>query len=127
MLGLGVTLEFDRDLVIPDPSLSFNEGGIAPYNPKANWHRSQFESLAKHFTFSLDTPLKDLPKPVLQSILHGTSEKIDFRYESKDGRGKWEFESGFRGVLNDLKRRYLESTSEQVQGVDGRVHVAERM
>ncbi len=113
--GLGVTLEFDRDLVIPDPSLSFNEGGIAPYNPKANWHRSQFESLAKHFTFSLDTPLKDLPKPVLQSILHGTSEKIDFRYESKDGRGKWEFESGFRGVLNDLKRRYLESTSEQVK------------
>ena len=93
--GLGVTLEFDRDLVIPDPRLSFNEGGIAPYNPKANWHRSQFESLAKHFTFSLDTPLKDLPKPVLQSILHGTSEKIDFRYESKDGRGKWEFESGF--------------------------------
>ena len=113
--GLGVTLEFDRDLVIPDPRLSFNEGGIAPYNPKANWHRSQFESLAKHFTFSLDTPLKDLPKPVLQSILHGTSEKIDFRYESKDGRGKWEFESGFRGVLNDLKRRYLESTSEQVK------------
>jgi excinuclease ABC subunit A len=113
--GLGVTLEFDRDLVMPDPRLSFNEGGIAPYNPKANWHRSQFESLAKHFKFSLDTPLKDLPKSVLQALLHGTTEKIDFRYQSRDGRGKWEFESGFRGVLNDLKRRYLESTSEQVK------------
>ncbi len=53
--GLGVTLEFDQDLVMPDPRLSFNEGGVAPYNPKANWHRSQFESLARHFKFSLPT------------------------------------------------------------------------
>jgi excinuclease ABC subunit A len=43
--GLGVTLEFDPDLVIPDRGLSFNGGGIAPYNPRANWYRSQFESL----------------------------------------------------------------------------------
>ncbi len=113
--GLGVTLEFDPDLVVPDMSLSFNEGGIAPYNPKANWHRSQFESLAKHFKFSLDTPLEELPAGVFEVLLHGTKEKIGFRYESRDGRGKWEFQSGFRGVLNDLKRRYLESSSEQVK------------
>jgi excinuclease ABC subunit A len=113
--GLGVTLEFDPDLVIPDRSLSFDEGGIAPYNPNANWYRSQFESLAKHFGFTLDTPLEDLPRKVFDAILHGTSEKIGFRYQSKDGRGKWEYESGFRGVLNELKRRYLESSSEQVK------------
>jgi excinuclease ABC subunit A len=114
-LGLGVTLEFDQDLVVPDIGLSFNEGGISPYNPKANWHRSQFESLAKHYKFSLDTPLEDLPKDVFDVLLHGTREKIGFRYQSRDGRGKWEFQSGFRGVLNDLKRRYLESSSEQVK------------
>ena len=113
--GLGVTLEFDPALVAPDMSLSFNEGGIAPYNPKANWHRSQFESLAKHFKFSLDTPLEDIPQDIFEVLLHGTKEKIGFRYESRDGRGKWEFQSGFRGVLNDLKRRYLESSSEQVK------------
>jgi excinuclease ABC subunit A len=113
--GLGVTLEFDPDLVVPDMGLSFNEGGVAPYNPKANWHRSQFESLAKHFKFKLDTPLKELPRDVFDVLLHGTREKIGFRYESRDGRGKWEFQSGFRGVLNDLKRRYLESSSEQVK------------
>ncbi len=113
--GLGVTLEFDPALVAPDLRLSFNEGGIAPYNPKANWHRSQFESLAAHFKFSLDTPLEDLPKGVFDVLLHGTKEKIGFRYESKDGRGKWEYQSGFRGVLNDLRRRYLESSSEQVK------------
>jgi excinuclease ABC subunit A len=113
--GIGVTLEFDPALVIPDKALSFNEGGIVPYNPKANWYRSQFESLAKHFRFSLDAPLEDLPAPIYTTILHGTKEKIGFRYQSRDGRGKWEFESGFRGVLNDLKRRYLESSSEQVK------------
>jgi excinuclease ABC subunit A len=113
--GLGVTLEFDPALVAPDMSLSFNEGGIAPYNPKANWHRSQFESLAKHFKFSLDTPLEDIPQDIFEVLLRGTKEKIGFRYESRDGRGKWEFQSGFRGVLNDLKRRYLESSSEQVK------------
>jgi len=113
--GLGVTLEFDPALVVPDPGLSFNQGGIATSNPKANWHRSQFESLATHFKFSLDTPLDELPRDVLHAILHGTKEKIGFRYESKDGRGKWEFQSAFRGVLNDLKRRYLESSSEQVK------------
>ena len=113
--GLGVTLEFDPALVVPDMGLSFNEGGIAPYNPKANWHKSQFESLAKHFKFSLDTPLESLPAEVFDVLLHGTKEKIGFRYESRDGRGKWEFQSGFRGVLNDLKRRYLESSSEQVK------------
>src|SRR5208282_2512729 len=113
--GLGVTLEFDAQLVVPDPGLSFNQGGIATSNPKANWHRSQSESLAKHFKFSLDTPLEELPRDVFDAILHGTKEKIGFRYESKDGRGKWEFQSAFRGVLNDLKRRYLESSSEQVK------------
>ncbi len=113
--GLGVTLDFDPDLVIPDKSLSFNEGGVAPYNPNANWYRSQFESLAKHFKFRLDTPLSELPAEVMRAILHGTKEKIGFKYTSKDGRGKWEYESGYRGVLNDLKRRYLESSSEGVK------------
>ena len=58
--GLGVKLEFDPELLIPDPSLSFNEGGLAPYNPDSAWHRSWFESLAKHYNFSLDTPIGDL-------------------------------------------------------------------
>jgi excinuclease ABC subunit A len=114
-LGLGMTMEFEPSLIIPDPGLSFNEGGIAPYSPKANWRRAQFESLAKHFGFTLDTPMKDLPKDVRDVILHGTKEKIDFKYESRDGKGKYEYESGFHGVLNDMKRRYRESTSEGVR------------
>jgi len=113
--GLGVTLEFDPALVIPDPSLSYNEGGIAPYSPNAAWHTAQIKSLAKHFGFTLDTPLKDLPKGVMDAILHGTKEKIDFSYVNRKGTGKFEYVSGFRGILNDLKRRYLESSSEGVK------------
>ncbi len=59
--GLGMTLEFSPDLVMPNRSLSFNDGGLVPYNPDANWHRSWFEALSRALGFSLDTPLEDLP------------------------------------------------------------------
>jgi excinuclease ABC subunit A len=113
--GLGVTLEFDPDLVVPDPSLSFNQGAIAPYNPDANWYKSIFKSIAAHYRFSLDTPFDILPKPVFHAILYGTDEIIDFTYTNKDRRGKWEYSTNFRGVLTDLKRRYLETKSDYIK------------
>ena len=65
-------MEFDPELVIPNPRLSFNEGAVAPYNPKAAWHRSLFQSLADHFDFTLDTPFDDLPPEVLNALLRGS-------------------------------------------------------
>jgi excinuclease ABC subunit A len=109
--GLGAKLEFDPDLVIPNRSLSFNEGGVVPYNPDSAWHRSRFESLAKHYKFSLGTPLKDLPKKVMDSILYGSKDEIDIKYENRDKTGRFEYRSRFPGVLEDLKRRYLETQS----------------
>ncbi len=113
--GLGAKLEFDPDLVIPDRSLSFNEGGCIPYNPDAAWHRSRFESLAKHYKFKLDTPFEDLPAKVMSAILYGTDEPIDVTYENRDKTGKFEYRSKFPGVLEDLKRRYLETQSTGVK------------
>jgi excinuclease ABC subunit A len=113
--GLGVTLEFDPDLVVPDPGLSFNQGAIAPYNPDANWYKSIFKSIAAHYSFSLDTSFAALPKPVFHAILYGTDEIIDFTYTNKDRRGKWEYSTNFRGVLPDLKRRYLETKSDYIK------------
>ncbi len=113
--GLGVTLEFDRNLIMPDLSLSFNERGIVPYNPQAAWHRSWFESLAKHFNFDLSTPLEKLPKETLNVILYGTNEPIEVKYVNREKTGKFEYSAQFRGVINDLKRRYLETTSENVK------------
>ncbi|MCL2762373.1 MAG: excinuclease ABC subunit UvrA [Treponema sp.] len=113
--GLGAKLEFDPDLVIPDRSLSFNEGGVVPYNPDSAWHRSRFESLAKHYKFSLDTPLKNLPKKMMDAILHGSKDEIKVRYVNRDKTGRFEYQSKFPGVLDDLKRRYLESQSPGVK------------
>jgi excinuclease ABC subunit A len=112
--GLGVTMDFDADKVIPDRSLSFNQGGIAPYNPKARWYRAQIESVSRHLGFDLDTPLSKVPARAFKALLHGTKDQISYSYVNARG-GKWEYESAFRGVLNELKRRYLESTSEGVK------------
>src|SRR5208337_4270701 len=110
--GLGQKLEFDPDLVIPDRSLSFNEGGCIPYNPDAAWNRSRFEALAKHFKFSLDTAFEELPKKVLDAIFYGTDEAVKVKYENREGTGRFEYESRFPGILADLKRRYLETQSD---------------
>ena len=109
--GLGAKLEFDPALVIPNKELSFNEGGVVPYNPDSAWHRSRFESLAKHFKFNLDTPLNELPKKLLDVILYGSKEEIDVSYENRDKTGRFEYRSKFPGILEDLKRRYLETQS----------------
>ncbi|GHV26526.1 UvrABC system protein A [Spirochaetia bacterium] len=113
--GLGAKLEFDPDLVVPNPSLSFNEGGVAPYNPDSAWHRSRFESLAKHYKFSLDTPFKDLPRKVRDAILYGSRDEIKMKYVNRDKTGKFEYQSRFPGVLEDLKRRYLETQSDNMK------------
>jgi excinuclease ABC subunit A len=113
--GLGVTLEFDPEMVIPDPSLSIRQGAIATHNPKANWHRSIFESLGRHWGFDLDTPLEDLAPETLDMLLYGSKEPIRFKYENPRRDGLWEYTSNFQGVLNELRRRYLETSSEGVK------------
>ncbi len=113
--GLGVKLEFDPDLVIPDKSLSFEEGGCIPYNPDAAWNRSRFEALAKHYKFRLDTPFGELPKKVMDAILRGSDDAVRVRYENREGTGHFEYESRFPGILADLKRRYMETQSEGIK------------
>jgi excinuclease ABC subunit A len=113
--GLGNRLEFDAELVIPDSSLSFEEGGCVPYNPDAAWHRSRFEALAKHYKFSLDTPFEKLPKKVMDAIFYGTDEAINIKYENREGTGRFEYESKFPGILAELKRRYMETQSDGVK------------
>jgi len=113
--GLGMTLDFDRSLIMPDPSLSFNEKGLAPYNPKAAWYRSWFEALAKAMDFSLDTPLGELDDGVLDAMFNGSDEEIEVTYVNKQGTGKYEYSSRYKGIFADLKRRYRESSSSGVR------------
>ncbi|GBU29153.1 excinuclease ABC subunit A [Treponema sp. R8-4-B8] len=113
--GLGIKLEFDPDLVIPDRSLSFNEGGVIPYNPDSAWNSSRFQSLAKHYDFSLDTPFNKLPKKIVNAILYGSDDDIKVRYVNREGTGRFEYQSKFPGILEELKRRYLETQSQGIK------------
>lgn len=113
--GLGMTREFDRDLIMPDPTLSFNKKGLLPYNPDAAWHRSWFDALAKTYKFSLDTPLGNLDDKVIDAMFDGTEESIDVTYVNKQGTGKYEYSSQYKGIIADLKRRYRESSSSGVR------------
>lgn len=113
--GLGQTLEFDPELVIPDKSISFNEGAVNTVNPQAAWQRSWFEALAKHYRFSLDTPFKNLPEKIIDVILYGSEDEIEVIYENKSGSGKFQYKARYKGILHELKRRYLETNSEGVK------------
>lgn len=111
--GLGVKQEFDPGLIIPDASLSFEDGGIAPYNPDSAWNRSRFEALAKKYKFSLSTPLDELPKKTLSIIMNGSGEEaIDFVYENREGTGRFKYHQSWPGIISDMKRRYNETFSD---------------
>ena len=113
--GLGIRMEFDPSLIIPNPSLSFNEGGFAPYNPDSSWYRSRFESVAKHFKFSLDTPIKDLPKKAYNALIFGSDDELEVHYKNREGTSHFDYNTKFPGVLVDLKRRYFETGSPGVK------------
>lgn len=111
--GLGAKQEFDPDMIIPDASLSFDDGGIAPYNPDSAWNRSRFEALAKSYKFSLSTPLNELPKKILNIIMYGSGdEAIDFVYQNREGTGHFKYHQSWPGVIADMKRRYNETFSD---------------
>ena len=113
--GLGVKMEFDPELVIPNPGLSFNEGAVATYNPKAAWHRSLFQSLADHFGFTLDTPFAELTQEVLTALLRGSKEQIEVRYQNERRTSSYRYTTRYRGILHDLRRRHRDTSSPGVK------------
>ncbi|MFW6338917.1 MAG: excinuclease ABC subunit UvrA [Alkalispirochaetaceae bacterium] len=113
--GLGTTREFDPELIMPNPELSFEEGGLLPYKPKSNWNRALFEGLAEHLGFDLDTPLGELPEPILRALFYGTEEPVAVTYINRDRSGKYEYSRQFDGIIADLNRRYRESPSSGIR------------
>jgi len=113
--GLGEISEFDINKIIPDHNISINEGAILTHLPKHTITFQQIEALAEHYNFSLDIKWKDLPKNVKDIILYGSDDEIHFRHETKEKKGSFEYLSRYRGIMNDMKRRYKESTSDYVR------------
>ncbi len=113
--GLGSTMEFDPDLIIPDRSKSISEGAIEPWGYEHGYYRQMLESVARHYGFSLDTPFSELKPEHVNVILHGGSEEVLFRYVPRDREGLWEHRSIFEGIMPHLARKYRESQSEEAR------------
>lgn len=105
-------MEFDEDLIVPDKALSFNEGGIAGYNPDSAWNRCRLEALASYAGFSLDEPLGKLTKKQKDILFNGSKDSIKFVYEKQDGSGYSSYDQKWPGLYADLRRRYRETYSE---------------
>ncbi|MBS3906264.1 MAG: excinuclease ABC subunit UvrA [Syntrophaceae bacterium] len=103
--GLGTKQYFDPHLIIPDPSLSINEGAILPWKERGEaFLRPVLEGLAKHYDFSLDTPFSRLTKSVQDILLHGSKgEKISFKVKGKGAPHL--FRQEFEGVIRELEKR----------------------
>lgn len=113
--GLGETMNYDIDKIIPDINLSINNGAILTHLPRHNVVYQQLIAVSKHFGFGLDTKWQDMSEDSKNILLYGSDEEINFKYQSKEKRGSWEFVGKFRGILTDLERRYRESTSDYIR------------
>ena len=111
--GLGVKIEFDPDLVIPDHNKSILDGAIVPWSGRfSSFRRQALRSVGKKFGFDLMTPINKIKSKHLKIILYGTDELIDFRYRSKAGDSSWQHTDSFEGVLVNLQRVFMETDSE---------------
>ena len=110
--GIGVNLNVDPKLVVPDSKKSLADGAIEPWaKSKFLYYAQTLSSLSKHYKFSLDEPWKKITKEIKDVILYGSNDdEIKFSYD--DGHEKYSTKKTFEGVINNLERRFLETESE---------------
>ena len=110
--GIGIKLNVDPNLVVPNEKKSISDGAIEPWAKTTTLYYAQtLASLAKHYNFSLDDKWSKLPKKIKDIILYGSDEEeIKFSYD--DGYEKYSHKKTFEGVINNLERRYLETDSD---------------
>ena len=112
--GLGIEIEFDPDLIIPDKSKSILNGGIKPWSSGqfASFRTSMLKDVGKKFGFNLNTPIEKMSEEQINVILYGTDIKINYNYVSKSSDSSWEYSGRFKGVIPNLERIYNETESE---------------
>ncbi len=117
--GLGYKMKFAENLIVPDDSLSINEGAIAvpgwqSATEKGSFTRATLDALVEEYHFSLDTPFRDLPKEIQYVLFHGTGgKKVLVHYRSQRGQGVYDV--AFEGILRNVERRYRETSSEMMR------------
>ncbi|MEX2159582.1 MAG: excinuclease ABC subunit UvrA [Dehalococcoidia bacterium] len=116
--GLGVKMELDPELVIPNKRLSLSEGAIVPWtraNATSTWYWRQLEAVAKNHKFSVNVPVAELKKEHIKTILYGATKPITLTYTTSGGHtNKWD--TTFEGVITNLERRYRETDSDYIRG-----------
>ncbi|MDQ6724042.1 MAG: excinuclease ABC subunit UvrA, partial [Thermoproteota archaeon] len=112
--GLGIEIEFDPELIIPDKSKSILDGGIKPWSTGqfASFRTSMLKDVGRKFGFNLNTPIEKMNEEQLNVILYGTDIKINYNYVSKSSESSWEYSGRFKGVIPNLERIYNETESE---------------
>ncbi|HSD04296.1 MAG TPA: excinuclease ABC subunit UvrA, partial [Nitrosopumilaceae archaeon] len=111
--GLGVKMEFEPDLLIPDKSKSILDGAIIPWSGRfSSFRRQTLRDVGKKFGFDLMTPMNKMNSKQMQVILYGTDEVVQFSYESQTTESKWQYANRFSGVIPSLQRNFAETDSE---------------
>ena len=118
--GLGYKMEFSEELMIPDSSLSIDEGAIAVIGWQSStddksYTRSILKALAKEYKFALDVPFKSYSKKIHDILIHGTDGK-EVKVHYKGQRGEGVYDVAFEGLIRNVERRYRETSSEYIRG-----------
>lgn len=117
--GLGYKMEFDPELMIPDRSMSINDGAIQVMgwqscNEPGSFTNAILQALSKEYHFSLDTPIQDLPEEVFQILIHGTGgREVSVHYKGQRGEGVYPV--AFEGLVRNMERKYRETGSEVIK------------
>lgn len=116
--GLGIKLEVDLDLVVPDPSKSLKEGALAPWNPiSSNYYPTMLEQAMASFGVDMDTPFEALTEEERDLVLYGSGDReFHFHYVNDFG-GERNIDIPFEGVVTNVNRRYHETNSDYTRNV----------
>ncbi len=114
--GLGERKEFDIDLILPDRTLTFKQGGIAPYGkPQGTWWWSELRAIADKYGFDFDARICDIPEEALRVILHGAGkEKFHITFQHSSGRTQT-YHTMISGLLKSVHHHFLNTTSNHVR------------
>jgi excinuclease ABC subunit A len=111
--GLGVRMEFDPDLIIPDKNRCIADGAIAPYrNPMDGFRGQYLATVAKNYGFSALTPVKDLTKEQYEALMFGSSKRMKFSMSMKNGDAEWSHTGEWEGLLPQTARLYAQTQSD---------------
>jgi excinuclease ABC subunit A len=111
--GLGTSMEFDPELIVPDKKLTLNEGAVEPWysKKKDGYYMQSLQSLANHLGFSMDVPFEELSPEIQHIIFYGSEELIPFVHVGRNG-GMWKHKGRFKGVIANLSKIYDGTESE---------------